>query len=339
MCYKDEVQRKNMETLNRRLNEAGAPMFIRRYFVNIDSKDGCLKYWIAIKDLLEWLIEEKRIEKDDIRNLAPEDFRAVTSEDIKEFLVCRESSGRLSPRTLVMRRAIYQGFWGYLVRTEAIPVRVNVVTGVNYKCKSNGLNLYMKLPSELELATMKMKIMKKNDEFTRKRNIAIFTVLKGTGLRECELAGLDMEDLHIDPEDPEAKRLGGTFIRILGKGRYRKEYESRVVFVGKPVRDVLNEWIKYRDTNEKCKNSPALFVGKYGNRFTEPRIKDMFDTYGGGITPHMIRHWYATQLANANEFILAQQQLGHASGSVTQDNYVAGIAGKMSVLDNLFSVS
>lgn len=52
--------------------------------------------------------------------------------------------------------------------------------------------------------------MKKNDEFIRVRNLIILRVLKGTGLRESELAGLNINDLYIDENMP--------YIKIIGKG-------------------------------------------------------------------------------------------------------------------------
>ena len=51
MCYKDEVQRKNTEKLQRKLNEDNVPGFIRDYLEDIESKSGALNYWAVIRDL------------------------------------------------------------------------------------------------------------------------------------------------------------------------------------------------------------------------------------------------------------------------------------------------
>ena len=51
MCYKDEVQRKNAEKLQRRFEKENVPVFIQKYFINIQSKAGAINYWIAIRDL------------------------------------------------------------------------------------------------------------------------------------------------------------------------------------------------------------------------------------------------------------------------------------------------
>lgn len=50
MCYKIEVQNKNAEKLNRKLDELNAPQFLRDYLNELESKNGALNYLVAIKD-------------------------------------------------------------------------------------------------------------------------------------------------------------------------------------------------------------------------------------------------------------------------------------------------
>ncbi len=74
MCYKDEVQRKNGDKLQRRFEEDSVPKFIQTYFINIKSKKGAINYYIAIKDLLLWLMDKKIIDKTSLKDITPEDF-------------------------------------------------------------------------------------------------------------------------------------------------------------------------------------------------------------------------------------------------------------------------
>lgn len=76
-------------------------------------------------------------------------------------------------------------------------------------------------------------------------------------------------------------------------------------------------------------------MNKNGKRLTEDNIKSMFKTYGNGVTPHMIRHWYATIMANTGNIAFAQQQLGHTSQNTTINNYVNGAYGMKEVLGNM----
>ena len=45
MCYKDEVQRKNTEKLQRKFEQDNTPGFIQKYFINIESKAGAINYY------------------------------------------------------------------------------------------------------------------------------------------------------------------------------------------------------------------------------------------------------------------------------------------------------
>lgn len=57
MCYKDEVQKKNAEKLQRKFEEDNVPKFIRDYFSFMNSEAGKLNYWGTIKNFLMWCIE------------------------------------------------------------------------------------------------------------------------------------------------------------------------------------------------------------------------------------------------------------------------------------------
>ena len=83
MCYKDEIQKKNAEKLQRKFDEENVPVFIQKYFINIDSKAGAINYWSAIKDLFLWLMSEKIIKKNFVSEISLDDFYDVESEDIK----------------------------------------------------------------------------------------------------------------------------------------------------------------------------------------------------------------------------------------------------------------
>ena len=158
--------------------------------------------------------------------------------------------------------------------------------------------------------------MRKNDEFVRVRNLIILRVLKGTGLRESELAGLNINDLYLDEEMP--------YIKIIGKGTYR-EIEARMVYLTGDAASAIKEWLEYRRGLENIVDESAVFVNKNGNRLSEYNIQSIFKTYGNKqITPHMIRHYYATVMAKEADVVFVQQQLGHKSTCTTINNYANG---------------
>lgn len=325
MCYKDELQKKNAAKLQKRFEKDGVPEFMRKYFVNIESKAGAINYWIAIKDLLRWTIDNRIIKKDSISEIMPEDLCEIESEDVTMYLRQKEDSG-MSPTTLETRKQIFSSFWKYLERTNKCPVKTNIIKDVSYKGISSGNNLIRKLPTEKQLEDMEEKIMKKKDYFIRTRNLMIFRLLKGTGLRESELAGLDLSDLFLDEDMP--------YITILGKGKYRTR-EARIVYLTGSAANAIKGWLKYRSTISRLEGQNAVFINKNGERLNEYNIQSIFKTYGYGTTPHMLRHWFATVMANTGNLAFAQQQLGHTSVNTTINNYANGAYGMKDVLLNM----
>ena len=275
MCYKIEVQNKNAEKLNRRLDELNLPINMRKYFtVKIDSKAGALNYLGVIVDLLNWFIEEKLIDKTNISDIEPSDFTDIMAEDITLYLKTKEQNG-MSPTTLETRKHIISSFWDYMSRVKGTEIKDGFFKDVTYKGIPSGNNLTKKLPTDKQLDEMEEKIMWKKDIPVRNRNIAIFRVLRGTGIRESELAGLDLSDLHLDEEMP--------YITILGKGVYR-EMQNRTVYLSGSALKALKEWLEYRGSLNNIVDTEAVFINKNGTRTTERNIKQIFENYGNGIT-------------------------------------------------------
>lgn len=330
MCYKNEVQKRNAEKLQRKFEEDNIPVFIQRYFIDIDSKAGAINYWSAIKDLLIWLMKNDIINKINISDITPRDFYDIESQDIKLYLLDRQEKG-IAKTTLKTRKHIFSSFWEYLVNTNKCPVEKNIILTVKYKGKSTYNNLVRKLPSEKQLEEIEEKIMKKQDDLVRIRNLAVFRVLKGTGMREGELAGLDMEDLYLDKGTYNSIGEMMPCVRIVGKGHYDKE-ESRMVYITGSAIKVLKEWLEYRATLGCIIDQDAVFINKNGKRLNEYNIQSIFRSYGNEVTPHMLRHWYATIMANNGNIVFAQQQLGHTSESTTINNYANGAYGMKDIL-------
>ena len=318
MCYKIEVQNKNAEKLNRKLDELNLPIYMRKYFtVKIESKAGALNYLGVIVDLLNWFIKEKMINKESISDIEPSAFTDIMAEDITLYLKTKEQNG-MSPTTLETRKHIISSFWDYMSRVKGTEIKDGFFKDVTYKGIPSGNNLTKKLPTEKQLNDMEEKIMWKKDIPVRNRNIAIFRVLRGTGIRESELAGLDLTDLHLDEEMP--------YITILGKGVYR-EMQNRTVYLSGSALKALSEWLEYRNTLDNIIDTEAVFINKNGTRTTERNIKQIFENYGNGITPHMMRHYYASVMNQNGNLAFVQQQLGHSSVNTTVNNYANGAVG------------
>lgn len=145
------------------------------------------------------------------------------------------------------------------------------------------------------------------------RDRAIFELMYASGLRVSELTHLSLDELHLD--------LG--FIQTLGKGN-----KERIV----PIGDEAAYWIeKYLEevrpsfSKKSSKTTNALFLTERGAMFTRQGIWKNLNKYvqQAGITqsvsPHMLRHSFATHLLeNGADLRMVQELLGHSNISTTQ---------------------
>lgn len=326
MCYKVELQKKNEIKLKEKMDKINLPGYMRKYFlISIESKTGALTYLTTIADMLNWFISEKFLDREKIADIELSDFNNIMAEDITLYLKTKEQNG-MSPTTLETRKNTIRSFWNYLSRMKGTEINPNFFKDVTYKGISSNNNLVKKLPTEKQLEDMEKKILWKKDECVRKRNIAIFKLLKGTGLRESEVAGLDLSDIYLDEDMP--------YISILKKGKYRPQEKTTVYLTGSATK-ALKEWLDYRTTLDNVMEPEALFVNKNGTRTTESNIRKLFKVYGQGMTPHMLRHYYASIMASEGNIVFAQQQLGHTNISTTINNYANGAVGMKEKLENM----
>lgn len=326
MCYKDEVQKKNAEKLQKKFNQDNVPMFIRDYFFNLNSEAGKLNYYSIINSMLSWMIENNRVKKDFLSAITEQDINSLSKTDIIIYLDTLVSNGT-SPSTINTKKNVLSSFWSHLV-DEGICDK-NIIHSIpkskfKIKKKNNA-----KVPLPEDIVEMIENIKKKKDDFVRERNLVVMRVLKGTGLRESELAGLDLEDLHLEDNKP--------YITVMGKGVYYTQ-DAEKVLVSKDAKLAFEEWLEIRNQVENIIDKKAVFINKNGKRLSENNIQNIFKNYSKGkITPHMMRHLYATVLyqESGHDVAFVQEQLRHSDANTTLGIYAASDSRSYEVLENI----
>lgn len=143
------------------------------------------------------------------------------------------------------------------------------------------------------------------------RDKAMLELLYATGIRVSELVSLDLEHIHLE----------NGFIRCFGKGS-----KERMVPLGDVAARYLGEYLAQgRSKLIKTGHVDALFVNQHGRRLTRQGFWKIIKKYAQKakiemeITPHTIRHSFATHLLeNGADIRSVQEMLGHADISTTQ---------------------
>jgi integrase/recombinase XerD len=144
------------------------------------------------------------------------------------------------------------------------------------------------------------------------RNRALLELLYSTGSRISEAVGLDVDDV-----DTQARS-----VLLRGKGG-----KQRLVPIGRPAVDALNGYlVRARpDLARRGRGTPAIFLNARGGRLSRQSawqvLQDAAERAGitSGVSPHMLRHSFATHLLDGGADVrVVQELLGHASVTTTQ---------------------
>ncbi len=163
------------------------------------------------------------------------------------------------------------------------------------------------------------KLTKKELEYhkkTRVRDVALLTLLLGTGIRVSECVGLDIQDVNFD--------VGG--IKIRRKGGY-----EAVIYFGEEVETALLDYMEERNHIIPMEgHENALFLSLQSRRMAVRSVENLVKKYASRvttlkkITPHKLRSTYGTALyRETNDIYLVADVLGHKDVNTTRKHYAA----------------
>lgn len=229
----------------------------------------------------------------------------VSSEDIAAFASLQHQAGTANA-SLARIIASVRGFHKYLVLENKRP---DDPTG-----KTKGPKLAMRLPKALTreqvLALLEASGPEPSAEAVepvRLRDRAILELLYSTGARVSELANLDLDDV-----------TDNGLMRVRGKGS-----KERIVPVGSFAQAALDAYLARVRPVLVSKSSPSLFLNMRGGRLSRQSIWQIIQSAGEvcglSVSPHTLRHCFATHLIEGGADVrVVQELLGHASVATTQ---------------------
>jgi integrase/recombinase XerC len=231
-------------------------------------------------------------------------WRKQQPDDFRDYLFALMKQG-FKRATIRLKFAALRSFYKYLVLRRGLAR--SPVAEVQLPKPERGLPVVLSLTQIDELLGMpfQSELNKKSPPWLPARDAAILELFYSCGLRISELLALDVK--HVD--------FIGETVKVMGKGA-----KERIIPVGGPA---LNAIQRYRQ--QAVVTSGPLFLSSRNRRITQQAVDQLLKKYlkqssiPFAISPHKLRHSFATHLLDAGADLRSVQALlGHASLSTTQ---------------------
>ncbi len=269
---------------------------VRQFFVYLEAGRGASPHTIRnygtdLREFFAFLGDKKLAEVDPLL--------------VRSFLAHLKSRNH-SRATLSRKLAVLRSFFKYLSRENHL--KTNPLLGISSPKKEKKLPQFLDLGEVthlLEAPTAKT--------WEGKRDRSILETLYSSGVRVSELVGLNQED---------ADLLSGL-LKIRGKGK-----KERIVPIGEKALQAVRSYLDGVPARfQKKEDGPhgALYLNRSGTRLTDRSVRRLIVKYARqislkqGISPHTLRHTFATHLLDRGADLRSVQELlGHANLSTTQ---------------------
>ena len=307
------------------------PPFCRDYFRAIDATTTTktrISYAYDIRIFFQFLLDQNPMFKD--KNMSDftvdvlDQIKAVDLEEYEEFLKVYKSADSSKTETngergVKRKISALRSFYAYYYKHEMITTNPSVLIDVP---KIHDKNI-IRLDTD-EVAMLLDYIEHCGDtltgqkrmyhEKTKDRDLAIVTLLLGTGIRVSECVGLDVEDVDFKNNGIKVTRKGGN---------------EMVVYFGLEVEAALKDYLELsrNKITPLSGHENALFLSGQRKRISVDAIEKMVKKYSSAIsvktiTPHKLRSTYGTALyRETGDIYLVADVLGHSDVNTTKKHY------------------
>ncbi|MDO4332108.1 MAG: tyrosine-type recombinase/integrase [Eubacteriales bacterium] len=326
--YHDEVNRNNVTRLRELLDEL--PSFCRTFFRGVEGTTATrtrIAYAYDLGVFFEFIHRSNPAYKNmEIRNFPLSLLDQIGREDIEEYAeylslytkdgVEYTNDERGKRRKLASLRTFFAYFYNNELIQDNPTVKVPLPKLHEKEIVRLDPNEVAVLLDQVEDGAKMTKSQLKFHEKTKVRDLALLTLLLGTGIRVSECVGLDLNDVDFDNLAIKVRRKGG--------------YED-VVYFGEEVESALLAYLEERKhiiPNEGHEN--AFFLSIQNRRLAVRSVENLVKKYASlvtttkKITPHKLRSTYGTTLyQETGDIYLVADVLGHKDVNTTRKHYAA----------------
>lgn len=332
MEHRTYHQEKDIENVKKlRELQSELPRWLRDYFRGIEyTKESRTRiaYAIDLKIFFDYIQQQNPVYKNmNVQEIPIDILSNLKATDIEEYLeylkLYKNEEGkevtnneRGLRRKLASLRSMYHYFHKNRIITENPVIQVDMPKIHDKAIVRLEVNEVAELLDVVESGSTLSENQQLYHEKLKTRDLALLTLLLGTGIRVSECVGLDITDVDFDNDRIKIVRKGG--------------YESFVYF-GDEVREALLSYLEERKNIIASENDEnALFLSSRKQRLSVRSVQVLVKKYAQTvttlkkITPHKLRSTYGTNLyQETGDIYLVADVLGHRDVNTTKKHYAA----------------
>lgn len=325
-AYHEKINIKNELHLRELISEL--PPFCKQFFMGIEpttSSRTRIAYAYDLACFFDYLHETNPIcKKNKISEIPLSILDCLSPLDIEEYLFYLkyyEKDGVAhtnDERGLKRKLASLRTFYNYFFKNDLIDtnpaVKVDMPKIHEKKIVRLDVDEVAQLLDEVESGESLTTRQQMYHQRTKTRDLAILTLLLGTGIRVSECVGLDLNDIDLKNNGIKVHRKGGSEV---------------IVYFGDEVLEALLAYLKERLTITPVEgHTNALFLSLQNRRITVRAVENLVKKYSKlvtnlkNITPHKLRSTYGTTLyRETGDIYLVADVLGHKDVNTTRKHY------------------
>lgn len=324
------TERNNKNTIRTRRILKDLPEFCYDFFTGVENTTSSLtrlNYAYDLRVFFDYLFNETNVfNGKNINTLEPKDLENVKASHIERYLsylsTYEDKNGKIrnnTERGKARKLATVRAFFKYFYKKEMISADVSSKVSMPklhektiVRLESNEIPKFL---DEVESGKGLTGHARGFHKKTQKRDIAMLTLLLGTGMRVSECVGLNLSDIDFSINGLKVTRKGGNQV---------------VLYFSDEVKVPLVDYIEERNENPYLKDEPALFCSLQNKRITPRAVQNLVKKYASiatplkHITPHKLRSTYGTALyRETGDIYIVADVLGHKDVNTTKKHYAA----------------